>query len=295
MPPARFLRHSARALVVFATFALAACASVDSRISLPRAEEGAAAPADVPSRASADFWASLLQADVIYIGERHPEARDHDYQFEIIKGLKERGVDFAIGWEMFEFPRQPRLDDWIARRLETAQLLAETDFVKSWGRYSPIYEKMLRWSQLAGISSIALNAPNGMSRKIAQGETLTAAERKLIPEGYVSQSGGLEHFTSQMGAHPGAGIDYAKYYRAQVLWDQTMAERIVQARKRSPRQKIVVFVGRGHVEGGFGIPPYVRQKLPRAGQVILLPGETPIDAGAPPLATSNRPGGGGRM
>lgn len=271
------------AAAVLGVLLLGACASVDSRVSLPAPEALPAAAPEQSSRASSDFWDGLLAADVIYIGERHTEASDHEYQFEIIRGLKQRGVDFAIGWEMFEHPRQPLLDEWFARRLETDALLAQTDFQRRWGKMSPLYEKMLRWSQLASIPSIALNAPSGMSRKLARGERLAPAERRLLPAGFRPQDGGLQHFITQMGSH-GPGIDYAKYYRAQVLWDQTMAEQILRAHRRQAGRKIVVFVGRGHVEGGFGIPPYVRQKAPGLRQIILFPGENPLVAGGETLA-----------
>jgi uncharacterized iron-regulated protein len=84
-----------------------------------------------------------------------------------------------------------------------------------------------------------------------------------------------------MGSHPGSGpINYERYYQAQTLWDQTMADRVVQFRKRDPAKKLVVFAGRGHVEAGYGMPPYVKQKLPAVRQKILLP-EVPPPTAAP--------------
>lgn len=273
-----------RLCLAAAALLLGACASVDSRISLPVAEPFPSAGTEAPSRASADFWDSLLAADVIYIGERHDQAADHEYQFEVIRGLKQRGIDFCIGWEMFEHPQQPLLDEWFARRLETEALLTRTDFQKGWGKTSPYYEKMLRWAQLASIPSLALNAPRPLARKIAKGERLEPADKRLLPGGFRPQEGGLENFTAQMGSHPGSSIDFSKYYRAQALKDMSMAEQILAAHRRLPQRKIVVFTGRGHVENGFGIPPYVRQKAPLLRQIILFPGENPLVAGGEPLA-----------
>ncbi|MBS0659870.1 MAG: ChaN family lipoprotein [Verrucomicrobia bacterium] len=279
----RALRPLAFWLLAAVAGLLGACASTDARISLPSAEPLPAPAAEAPSRASADFWDAILAADVVYIGERHDQAADHEYQFEIIRGLKQRGVDFAIGWEMFESPSQPLLDEWFARRLSTDALLTQTDFQKRWGKTSPLYEKMLRWSQLASVPSVALNAPRGLSRKLAKGEKLDSAEKRLLPAGFRPLEGGLENFISQMGGH-GPGVDYANYYRAQTLWDQSMADQILRAQRRQPQRKIVVFVGRGHVENGFGIPPYVRQKAPALRQIILFPGEPPQVAGGSQLA-----------
>lgn len=255
-------------LAVFASCGgLIGCATSQSR-------SAAARPPVSPA-----FWSAAASADVIYVGERHAEAADHDYEFEIIKGLKVRGVPFAIGWEMFEVNQQPLLDVWQSGGISLAELLRQTDWAKHWGKYSPTYERMLRWSRAEGIENYALNAPASLSRKIARGEALTPEEQHLLPLGFKSLPGGLQHFKSQMGSHPDSGpIDYNRYYRAQTLWDQTMADRIVVFRKRDATKKLVVFAGRGHVEAGYGIPPYVKQKLPSTPQKILLPGETPSGA-----------------
>ncbi len=272
-----------QAAPVVAALALGACASLDSRIALPAPEPLPPAAPAAPSLASDAYWASLREAEVIYVGEKHDDAAHHAYQFEVIQGLKARGIPFVIGWEMFDVTQQPLLDAWQARTLGTEQMLQQTNFQKTWGRLSPFYEKMLRWAALSDVRCLALNAPPVLARKLSRGIRFTREERRLLPAGFAPLPGGLEHFTAQMGSHPGPALDYERYYRAQTLWDQTMAERIVQARRRHPGIRVVVFAGRGHVEGGFGIPPYVQQKLPNARQILLLPGEPPIEAALPPL------------
>lgn len=236
-------------------------------------------PASARVPVTPEFWSSVTTADVIYVGERHTEAGDHDYEFAIIKGLKARGIPFAIGWEMFEVSQQPLLDAWQGGGLSLSELFRQTEWAKHWGKYSPTYERMLRWSREAGIEAYALNAPASLSRKISRGLPLTPEEKLLLPQGYRPLPGGLNHFKSQMGSHPGSGpINYDRYYRAQTLWDQTMADRVVQFRKRDPARKLVVFAGRGHVESGYGIPPYVKQKRPAVRQKILLPEAPPTGA-----------------
>lgn len=256
---------------------LAIAASIAGLVGCAAPEKRGAAQRPV---LSPELWTSLTAADVIYVGERHTEAADHEYESAIIKGLKARGIPFAIGWEMFEVSQQPLLDAWQGGGISTEVLLAKTDWATHWGKYSPIYEKMLRWSKGAGVENYALNAPASLSRHIARGETLTPEERSLLPIGYRALPGGLEHFKSQMGSHPGQGkIDYARYYKAQTLWDQSMADRVVQFRNLKPDRKLVVFAGRGHVEAGYGIPPYVKQKLPAVRFRILPPDAATVNAG----------------
>ena len=229
--------------------------------------------------ATPEFWSTLGAADVIYVGETHTSAADHDYEFEIIKGLKARGIPFSIGWEMFEVSQQPLLDAWQSGGISLAELLRQTEWAKHWGKYSPTYERMLRWSRDAAVENYALNAPASLSRKISRGQPLTPEEQHLLPAGFRPLPGGLKNFKSQMGSHPGSGsINYERYYKAQTLWDQTMADRVVQFRKRDPANKLVVFAGRGHLGAGYGMPPYVKQKLTAVRQKILLPDVPPPNA-----------------
>ena len=92
----------------------------------------------------------MAPARVIYIGETHTSNADHEYQFDVLKGLKARGVAYTIAWEMFDETQQNFLDAWDAHRLSTDALLEKTDFQKHWGTYSVMYEKFC-----AGASSKA--------------------------------------------------------------------------------------------------------------------------------------------
>jgi uncharacterized iron-regulated protein len=253
---------------------LNACSSVNSGLALPKANNGPM-PVNAPRELSAPeraFWDRLNQARVIYIGETHTSDTDHAYQFDVLKGLKSRGTDLAIGWEMFDVTQQPLLDQWNARQISTEALLDKTNWNHSWGSQSVMYETMLRWSQSESIPSVALNAPRTLSRKLATSQPLTSEERAMTPTGFRPLPGGLEHFTEQMGRHPHAGsVNMDDLYKAQLLWEQTMASRIVDYLDKHPSSKIIVLTGRGHLEGGFGIPAFVRQKS-SAKQIVLFPG-----------------------
>ncbi len=252
-----------------------ACNNFNSRLPLPKI--GGPIPVSAPHKETAAeraYWDQLAPARVIYIGETHTSNADHEYQFDVLKGLKARGVAYTIAWEMFDQTQQNTLDAWAARRLSTDALLEKTDFQRHWGTYSVMYEKILRWSQSEGIPDLALNAPAGLSQKLAQGQPLDPAEQQLIPTGYHPLAGGFEHFTEQMGQNPHPGAALENYYKAQLLWDQTMATRIVDYLAAHPERKLIVLIGRGHVEGGYGVPAFVSQKTD-AQQLVVYPGNAP--------------------
>ena len=256
----------------------AACSNFNSRLPLPKV--GGPIPVSTPHEQTAAeraYWEQLEPARVIYIGETHTSNADHEYQFDVLKGLKARGVPYTIAWEMFDENQQNLLDAWDAHRLSTDALLEKTDFQKHWGTYSVLYEKILRWSQSEGIPDLALNAPAALSQKLARGQPLDPDEQELLPTGYHPLPGGYEHFTEQMGQNPHVGANLENFYKAQLLWDQTMATRIVEFLAAHPDRKLIVLVGRGHLEGGFGVPAFVSQKTD-APQLVVYPGNTPESA-----------------
>jgi uncharacterized iron-regulated protein len=82
--------------------------------------------------------------------------------------------------------------------------------------------------------------------------------------------------------HQGKGNSdgFERFFEAQVLWDETMAEAIAQSWLKHPDRQIVVLVGQGHVVFGDGIPSRVARRLKAAGRkdwkqatVLLNPSE----------------------
>jgi uncharacterized iron-regulated protein len=270
--PAWFRRIAAVCIIAAASGFLAGCANPG--LALPKV--GGPIPVSAPHEPTAAeraYWDQLAPARIIYIGETHSSNSDHEYQLDVLKGLKARGTSFTVAWEMFDFTQQPVLDAWNAHHLSTEGMLEKTDFQPHWGTFSVMYEKILRWTQMEGIPSFALNAPDPLARKLAQGVPLTPEESAELPTGFRPISGGYEHFMDQMAQAPHAGANTENFYKAQVLWDETMASRIVSFIGSHPDGKLIVLIGRGHVDGGFGVPAYVSQKTD-APQLVVYPGGT---------------------
>jgi uncharacterized iron-regulated protein len=207
------------------------------------------------------FWRDVEKADVIYFGETHDDSADHRCELDLVRGLLRRKIRFAIGWEMFDVSQQGMMDAWASHTISLTEMLAETDFQKHWGIYSPAYEEMLQMAGKSGVPNLALNASPELPRKVARGESLTAKERAMIPTGFAVTEKGYRNFVAMMGGHPAMHeADLRRFFEAQNIWDQTMASRILEFKAGNPKILLVVLTGRGHVSGGYGIPYYVRQK-----------------------------------
>jgi uncharacterized iron-regulated protein len=70
--------------------------------------------------------------------------------------------------------------------------------------------------------------------------------------------------------HPLKDEDVEGFYRAQVTWDEVMAERAVAALSDGARQ-VVVIAGAGHVAAGRGIPQRVERRLPGERVLTIVP------------------------
>jgi len=217
------------------------------------------------------FSDGIKQSDVVYVGETHDDPAHHQYELELVRGLLNRKIKFALGWEMFDGTQQSSIDAWESHSISLNELLAKTGFDKSWGVYSPVYAQILELTEKARVKNVALNAAPELVQKIARGMPLSTGEQAMLPNGFVSNEQAFNHFLGMMGGHPGLSeLDQRRFFAAQNVWDQTMARRILEFKRRTPTVKLVVFAGRGHVSDGYGIPFYVKQKA-NLRQLVLLP------------------------
>jgi uncharacterized iron-regulated protein len=218
------------------------------------------------------FWDDIKKSDVVYVGETHDDPAHHQYEIELVRGLLNRKIKFALGWEMFDGTQQSSIDAWESHSISLNEMLAKTGFEKSWGVYSPVYAQILQLAGNARVKNVALNAAPALVQKIARGTPLSAGEKAMLPNGFVSNEQSFNRFLGMMGGHPGLKEpDQRRFFAAQNAWDQTMASRILEFKRRNPNLKLVVFTGRGHVSDGYGIPFYAKQKAAHLRQLVLLP------------------------
>ncbi|MBV8900075.1 MAG: ChaN family lipoprotein [Verrucomicrobia bacterium] len=219
----------------------------------------------------AGFWQAVSRAEVIYVGEIHDNPGDHRFEAGLIKALARNRVPFVVGWEMFDRSQQPALDAWQRGELTRTQLFQQTGFQRAWAAYSPWYARILDETRRSAVRNLALNARPALVHKVSQGTPLTSAETRELPRGFSADEGALRNFTRMMGTHPGmARSSLKRFFDAQSLWDQTMASVILEFHAREPQTKVVVLTGRGHVERGYGVPYFVKQKA-HLEQLVLLP------------------------
>lgn len=214
----------------------------------------------------------LAKANVIYLGETHDSAEDHKAQLDIIRELHRQNRKLAIAMEMFQRPYQGAIDRYLAGELTEEQLVALSEYERRWGFPWEYYAPILRFARENQLPVVALNAPSEVTRKVArQGlESLTEEERRYIPpfdeirtDNAEYRQKLLEIFNQHASAGHGSSDGFDRFFLAQVLWDETMAEAIAQFALLNPDYQIIVIAGSGHIQYGHGIPSRVQRRIDR--------------------------------
>ena len=212
----------------------------------------------------------LVKAKVVYLGETHDSAEDHQAQLKIVREMQRQNRKIAIAMEMFQRPFQSAIDNYLAGKLTDEQLVEQTEYDRRWRFPWESYAPILRFAKENQLPVLALNTPSEVTRKVAsQGlESLTAEEKKHIPPISEIRTDNAEYrqlllevFQQHQKAAQGNSTAFERFLQAQVLWDETMAEKIAQFVKANPDYQVVVLAGKGHIIYGYGIPSRVERRL----------------------------------
>lgn len=226
-------------------------------------------------------------AEFVIAGERHDQAAHHRLQARLLEEMAGAGGTLSVGLEMVPWHLQAPLDRFSRGDLDVDGLFAALDWEKTWGHDAELYRDIFVTGQERGSRFVALNTPRELARAVAKNglDGISDEERALLPELDLDD----EEHRAELEAvfrhhHPptGSGGAFENFYTVQVLWDESMAQRSVEARENGA-ERVLVLAGVGHVAGYHGIPQRILRRLPDARLVTVLPveveeGETPEDA-----------------
>jgi uncharacterized iron-regulated protein len=212
---------------------------------------------------------------VIFVGESHDQIEHHQIQVKLIQDLVAKGKNVVIGMEMFERSQQPVLDKWSQGLLTEEEFLKEVQWETTWGMDYELYKDILDEVKNHRLKVLALNVQRDLVRRVAQNgiKKLSPEDKKKLPEMDATDKQHRAYIKSIYKGHQGgAAEDFKKFYEAQSLWDEGMAETLSEFLKSSDGEgkTVLVFAGSGHVVFGFGIPKrfYRRTSIPY--QIIVL-------------------------
>ena len=248
---------------------------------------------DTSKRAFADFesmLADVAAADIVLIGEQHDDPNTHRLEAAVLQGLLRRGRAVTVSLEMFERDVQAEVDDYLAGRKSEEQFLAAS---RPWPRYATDYKPLVEMARAHGWGVIASNVPRKYASLVAKGgldalKTLSDTERAFVATDLQCPIDNYyERFSQVMNQHPAPGSDKQttdeqravteRYYFAQCVKDETMAESIVATVQKLEGKSgtVVHYNGAFHTDFGAGVAERVRRRLPdrRIALITMLPVE----------------------
>ncbi len=231
--------------------------------------------------------ADLARADVVLVGEQHDDPNTHRLEVAVLQGLLRRRVTVTVSLEMFERDVQSVLDGFLAGSVPEEEFLQKT---RPWPRYVTDYRPLVELARAHGWTVVAANVPRRLAADVSKGgnaalEKLSQEDRALgARELQCPQDSYFTRFAGTMSSHAGTGDGkmstgeqretVERYYLAQCLKDETMAESIAGAFERPGRSGTIVhYTGSFHAEFRTGTTARVERRLPgrRVAVVSMLP------------------------
>jgi len=211
-------------------------------------------PAVVGGAEDLDFEglvAKLAEKRVVMIGEVHDRYDHHLNQLELVCRLHRRHANLAIGLEFFQQPFQDPLDAYLDLRIDTPEMLTQTEYYDRWHFDYRLYAPILEFARGRGIPVVALNALKEISSKVAKEgiSGLSDAERAQFPAQLDRDVPGYrERLQAVFDEHPEIQhMDFENFVDAQLIWDESMAERAARYLEAHPDGHLVVLAGGGHI------------------------------------------------
>lgn len=288
------LRGFSRAVLPALLVASSACArSVSPELApSPRGENRYYSSATGRDVAFNAMIRAAARSDVVFFGEQHDDPGTHRAELAVLAALGNTSRPVVLSLEMFERDVQGVLDDYLAGRIAESEFLARA---RPWERYTTDYRALVELARARGWPVVASNVPRRIASAVSRSglsamDGLPAADRPLAAgEIACPRDAYYDRFAQQMQGHSAGGgpptaSDSAamrtmtdRFYEAQCVKDETMAESIVVALGAAGKGAIVLHVdGAFHSDFGLGTAARVVRRRPGIATTVLT--AIPVEA-----------------
>lgn len=237
-----------------------------------------AAADGTPAKATLEQAAErILRSDVAFFGELHDNQAGHDFYAALAERVlalaRERGRPVCLSLEMFERDTQDLIDGYLAGRLTEQEFLAQA---RPWPDYARHYRPLVEAFRRAGGAVLAANVPRRVAARIGR-EGLESGRGSVFAAHGVDLRDGeyKRRFFDTMSAMAGHGMAMSpasleRFYAAQAVKDDTMAESIAEHLDRAPAGTLVLHAcGRFHSDYGLGTVERLAARRPELEFVVF--------------------------
>jgi len=222
----------------------------------------------------------LFSSQIILIGEEHEDPAHHKFQLDLIKRLYQQFPKLVIGVEMVQRPFQRELDDFINGKISEESFLKSIEYFERWGYDWRLYRDVFLWARENKVKMLALDLPKELVSKVHKFglQSLTEKETKELPETDFQLSLGYKRYLETVYSQHKFSENnstFDRFYQAQVLRDEAMAETLVEFLSKNPDYKAIVLVGKGHILNRWGLFFALKKRVKQPILSIIL-GEVPF-------------------
>ncbi len=216
----------------------------------------------------------LLDADVILIGEWHTHSAIHRFQTDFLKARQNADSNIALSMEQFTREHQDTLNQYLNGEIGEQVLISKA---AAWPNYESDYRALVEFAKANDLDVIAANAPKPSVQCIGRKglpylDQLSSKQRDWVAdEVNTGDSPYKDKFMASM--HHGTPEQTEKQFAAQVTWDETMAESIVDYLATNPSKQVIHVAGKFHTEGGLGTAASISRRNPDLKVAIITPVE----------------------
>ena len=229
-----------------------------------------------------DLLHEINEADVVVLGEIHTHILGHVFQYDLLQYIVQKFPNSTLALEMLERDEQPIIEDYVEGIISDTKFASLTHS-KNWAgenTWSAWYQPLIDIYKSAGNRIVAANAPRRyvtLSRKKGY-EALSkfSDDRKHLvnyPDPIVKGTYQERFYklASPEGEAPSLDdetSDLYSFYRAQLVWDSTMASTIASLNPNK-QSKVVLLVGKFHVEYNGGLIELLKRYSPKVKTLVV--------------------------
>ncbi|SCY14513.1 ChaN family lipoprotein [Thiohalorhabdus denitrificans] len=203
----------------------------------------------------ADMIDDLSRADVVLVGEEHDSRAHHRLQEAVIAALLGRGP-VVVGMESFPSTRQDVLDAWWRGKTASfTDFLQEVRWFQGWSIDPGLYRDILEMVRMHRAPLLGINVPREWISRVAREglDALGEEQRRRIGEVADPAEEYRDALRESLGEHE-SGHGAREFIEAQTAWDAAMAGGLLDGQRDHPEAVVVGIAGKGHLQGGYGIP-----------------------------------------
>jgi len=239
----------------------------------------------------------LASTDVVVVGEYHGHHASHLLQAQLQLALFQQQPLQVLSMEQFETDQQNALNQYLEGSSGESEMIEDTG---AWDNYRASYRPLIEFARSHQLPVIAANAPGTIVRCVGRDgphiiDNLLPAQRQTIAQQpFMDTPAYRQRFDDAIGASHSFDDTMKQRldnsYKAQLLRDNTMAERILQARQAYPGHQIMHLTGNFHSEQHQGTVALLHKRAPELSIAVISPMIWPENDAIPVLSEQGAKG-----